>query len=118
MTAIVVWILYAVALGASALAWVGLYLHWKTEPHPVATPCAVLMATAAPLYACAAFAHVEFVAPEPPFDYTLERWGLLIALLGIIAGFARGRPSTWYLWVAIGSSSWIFLLFLLASMTM
>jgi hypothetical protein len=111
------WILFVLPLAACVVAWVAIFRHWATESHRVFTVAVTALATAAPLYACATLAYVQFVAPEPAFDYTFETRGLLIALAGVVAGFAKGRPSRWYSWVAIGSSAWIFILFFLACST-
>jgi hypothetical protein len=117
MRDIVSWTLFAVPLAADVVAWVALYRHWPTESHRTFKVLGMLLATAAPSYACVVYAYVRFVAPEPAFDYTFEHWGLLVALAGILAGFVKGRPSAWYSWLPIGSSAWIFALFFMASMT-
>ena len=113
----VTWILFGHPLAGTAAAWVGLFRNWTRESHRMIKLLATVLATAGPLYACGTFAYVQFVAPEPAFDYTFEHRGLLIALAGVLAGFIKGWPIRWYSWLPILSSAWIFVLLFLASLT-
>ena len=101
----------------SFVTWVGLCLHWRTEHHRFTKVSANLLATAAPLLACASFAYVQFVRPIARSEYAAESWGVLLSLSGIVLGFITGRSPTWYSRLAFAISAWMFLLFFLAACT-
>jgi len=80
------WIVFGVPFAAAVGASVRLLFRWRSEQHRFVKALAVLLATLAALWACGALAYVQFVRPLPAFDLTVESWGLLLSLSGIIAG--------------------------------
>jgi len=111
------WNLFGLPFAATLVTWVSLIHRWTTESNRMVSVLATTLASAASLYACLSFAFVQFVAPEPTGDYTMETRGLLLSFLGIVAGFMKGRPRRWYSRVAIRSSAWMFVLFFLMCST-
>ncbi len=75
-------------------------------------PLAILLATAATLWACGALAYVRFIRLLPPFDPTVELVGLMVSLSGLISGAIALRfPPRKTSAVAITVSALIFVLF-------
>jgi len=117
MPIIVPWVLFIIPLIGAILAWMGLFLHWSAERHRFEKVLANIPATAAPLLACSALWYVQFVRAIPPFDHTVERWGLLLTLSGVVTGLIACRFRTWFSIVSLCVSAWMFILFFLMGLT-
>src|SRR5579863_10169054 len=98
--------------------WIMLYLDWRLEVHRPRALFALLMATVPVLLASGARAYASFVSPFPPQDYTLERWGILLSAIAVVAAYS----SLWctkrrILWLTLPVSIYTFLLWCLMGLT-
>jgi hypothetical protein len=118
MPLVIPWILFAVPAVAVIICWRKLVMNWRTVPRTMAGIACLTLTSAAILLAFAALWWVQFVKPIAPLDYRVERWGLLLSVAGIAAGFAilqkRRVP---YVDVALGAAAWTFAMFFIAAST-
>jgi ACR3 family arsenite efflux pump ArsB len=110
--------LFVVPAIAMVICWRKLVMGWQTEPHTIAGIACLTVTSAAVLLAFTALWWVQFVKAIPTFDYRVERWGLLLSVVGIVAGFAtRQKQRQRYLGLALAAAAWTFALFFLAAST-
>jgi len=115
---VIPWVLFAVPAVAVIICWRKLAANWRTVPRTLAGIACLMFTSAAIVLAFAALWWVQFVKPIAPFDYRVERWGLLLSAAGIAAGFAiRQKRRVPYLGVALAAAAWTFAVFFLAAST-
>jgi hypothetical protein len=67
--------------------WIMLYFRWQLETHHLRALIAMLAATSPVIWGIVALAYVRLVRSMPPFDYTIEAWGLILSIVAVAAAF-------------------------------
>jgi len=112
------WILFGTPLIAVATAWRGFLANWRTEPQTVLLASGIVFPTASTLLACGALAYVQLGGRFGFFDYRVEAWGLLLALVGAATGLAVTLLfRRWFSALALAVSVWMSALFFLMAST-
>lgn len=78
-------IVLGVALLSMVCGWIMLYVRWPLENHRLRALMGMLAATSPILWGSGAVAYVRFVREMPPFDYTIEAWGLILSVGAVVA---------------------------------
>ena len=118
MPLFVPWVLFAVPAVVVAVCWYKLAVGWQSESHTAAGVACLMFVSSAVLLAFAALSWTQFVRPIPQSNYSVERYGLLLSVCAIVAGFTiRQKHRQRYFGLALAAAAWTFMLFFLAAST-
>jgi hypothetical protein len=101
----------------AAASCAGLVWGWQNAPHRTNKLFAVGSATAAALCGCGSLVYREVAGPLPPFDYSVEGFGLLLSLSAVVVGLVALRSPQWFSALALVASGWLFVLFFMMAST-
>jgi hypothetical protein len=108
------WILFLLPAAALTIAWHKLMRNWRSEPHSIAGLSCLVLASASTLLALGSLAWVQFVRPFPSQGYSVERWGMLLSLPGLLSGFfVRHKHLHRYLGLGAAAAGWMLTVFTL-----
>ena len=111
------WFAFLVPASVLSLAWRAFFVATRTGNLDSAAVVCLSFASGSNLLAIGALAWVGFVRPIAPENYSVEAYGLFLALVGMIAAIGIRAKRRSYFGLGLGASAWLLLLFGLMSMS-